>query len=124
MKNDIKIHMLESSGGFEPEGILIDAHEIKIRAKIIKGTKFRLAVNECILIMHPIKSTNITHIGYDDSDASLNQQDLYVMFTGGGLYVYQDFLVSDIKGILSSKSKGKFLNNTIKPNYGVTNLLK
>jgi len=124
MKNDIKIHMLESSGGFETEGVRIDAHEIKKRAKIIKGTKFRLAVNECILIMQPIKSTNITHIGYDDSDESLNQQDLYVMFTGGGLYVYHDVLLRDIVGILATHSKGKFLNNTIKPNYGVTNLLK
>jgi len=124
MKNDIKIHMLELAGEFETEGVRIDAHEIKIRAKAIRGLDFRLTINETPIDMQPIKSTNITHIGYDDSDESLNQQDLYVMFTGGGLYVYKDVLVSDIEGILSSKSKGKFLNNTIKPNYGVTNLLK
>jgi len=122
----MNIQILQPSSGmeFEIEPDAAGSASMKALASVLKDTSFKLTINETPIDMHPIKSTNITHMGYDDSDESLNQQDLYVMFNGGGLYVYHDVLASDIEGILNTRSKGKFLNNTIKPNCGVTNLLK
>jgi len=62
------------------------------------------------IIMLPVDSSNVKEVGYDSS-----QKELYVNFINGGQYKYFDVNNKEFAELLASDSKGKFLNEVIKP---------
>jgi hypothetical protein len=62
--------------------------------------------------MISVSSSNVAAIGYDDSN---NQ--LYVRYNDGGLYVYSGVPHSIYQGLLSASSKGTYLHRYVKGTY-------
>lgn len=58
-----------------------------------------------------VESSNIVEVGYTDTNA------LFVLFKGGGSYLYLDVPKETYEELKKSESAGKFLNANIKPNY-------
>jgi hypothetical protein len=59
-----------------------------------------------------VTSTNIRSIGYDPQSATLE-----VEFTSGDVYQYFDVPEHLYQGLMSSASKGQFLNDYIRHSY-------
>jgi hypothetical protein len=59
--------------------------------------------------MTPVNSSNIGSIGYDPETATLR-----IQFVKGGIYDYQGVPQDVYEGLLSSGSKGNFVNEFIK----------
>ena len=66
--------------------------------------------------MHPVDSTNIEAIGYDESS-----QELYVRFLeSGDTYVYFGVEEWVFDEMMQSDSKGGYLNQEVKGSYDYT----
>ena len=59
----------------------------------------------------PVKSSNIISVGYDETTSSL-----YVNYPSG-TYKYDDVEKSVYESLLTSPSKGRFINENIKGQY-------
>lgn len=66
--------------------------------------------------MAPVKSSNISAIGYD-SDASR----LYVQFKNGGSYVYHGIEPAQHAELIKAKSVGSHLHAHVKPKAASVN---
>lgn len=62
--------------------------------------------------MAPVDSTSIAAIGYDRA-----RSELYVQFVDGGTYAYSLVPVRIYLELLTSESKGRYVNTRIKPNH-------
>jgi len=61
---------------------------------------------------HPVSSSNIVSVGYDDAGAVLE-----VEFKQGKVYQYLDVPRAHFDGIMSAGSPGGYLNDNVKPFY-------
>ena len=61
------------------------------------------------IMMMPVESSNITHVGYDSQ-----LKHLIVLFKNSSIYMYSDIDYDQACGIMNSQSVGKFLNSNIK----------
>lgn len=59
----------------------------------------------------PVESSNIISVGYDETTSSL-----YVNYPSG-IYKYDDVEKSVYESLLTSPSKGRFMNENIKGQY-------
>lgn len=67
--------------------------------------------------MHPVQSSTVALIGYDeDAEAA------YVEFFSSGLYVYSGVPPLVFEEFARSASKGKFVNEVLKPRYSYQRL--
>ena len=64
-----------------------------------------------------VKSSNILSVGYDNSTKSL-----YVNYKSG-IYKYDNVESSVYENLMSSDSKGRFMNENIKGNYNYSRLV-
>jgi len=55
------------------------------------------------LKMHPVKSSNITHIGHDNNT-------LHVTYSSGQTYEFKDVTEDQFHKLMAAKSHGKYLN--------------
>jgi hypothetical protein len=62
--------------------------------------------------MEYVTSSNIDQIGYD-----ADQQELHVLFRGGGLYIYTGVPPHIYEGLQNAASKGSYLNIYLKDAY-------
>lgn len=62
---------------------------------------------------HPVISTNLAAIGYDDVASVLE-----VEFRNGGIYQYLDVPRMHFDALLGAGSAGEYFNRNIKPFYG------
>lgn len=62
--------------------------------------------------MQAVRSSSIARIGYDESD-----EELYVEFHNTGTYVYVNVPPIVFEDLERAPSKGKFVNEVIKPRY-------
>ena len=62
--------------------------------------------------MKKVDSTNIDEIGYDKE-----QQELYVSFLSGSLYVYRNVPEIEFTSLMEAPSHGRYLNDHIKSQY-------
>lgn len=67
--------------------------------------------------MVPVDSSNVAQIGYDSDNI-----ELYVEYISGQIYVYSGVPESTYEELLSSDSKGSYMNREIKPNYSCRNI--
>ena len=63
------------------------------------------------IIFTPVESSNITSVGYDESTSTL-----FVKYTSG-TYKYDGVEKSVYESLLTSTSKGRFMNENIKGQY-------
>ena len=61
-----------------------------------------------------MESTSIATVGYDRV-----RSELYVEFVDGGTYVYSLVPMRIYLELLTSESKGRYVNTQIKPNHAV-----
>lgn len=66
------------------------------------------------IIEHPIDSSAISAIGYDEDSC-----ELYIRFRDGGAYTYLDVPPEEWLALCDADSKGTFVNQVIKPGYEV-----
>jgi hypothetical protein len=59
-----------------------------------------------------VESSSIVSVGYDEE-----RRVLEVMYTGGRVYHYLNVPSALVLALLEAKSKGRFLNDQIKPNF-------
>lgn len=59
---------------------------------------------------HPVSSSNIATIGYEDGT-------LEVEFLNGSVYQYFDVSENVYQGLMNAGSHGQFLNQVVKGNY-------
>lgn len=64
------------------------------------------------LMKHPVSSSNLEWVAYDEE-----KKDLYIQFRSGGLYVYYDVPMDIFEGLLEAGSKGRYHNIKIKWAY-------
>ena len=64
------------------------------------------------LNMVPVQSSNVVAIGYD-----AEPRELHVEFKGHHTYVYLDVSPEEYGQFLAAESKGKHLNQNIKPKH-------
>lgn len=57
-----------------------------------------------------VESSNIDQVGYLDGN-------LYVKYKSGGLYLYKNVERKYFLSLLGSRSKGQYINQTIKDDY-------
>lgn len=62
--------------------------------------------------MEPVTSGNIAAFGYDPDD-----QELYIEFNSGGLYIYQGVPSDVAEGLREAPSKGQYHSQFIKGVY-------
>lgn len=62
--------------------------------------------------MKSVKSSNIDSIGYNKEE-----QQLFIKFNNGSLYMYNDVPEDVWEDLQNSESKGKFVNNELKNVY-------
>ena len=60
----------------------------------------------------PVKSSNLKSVGYD-----MQTQHLQVTFRSGDTYDYFNVPPAAHMGLMSAKSKGKFLDEAVKPRF-------
>lgn len=65
--------------------------------------------------MHPVQSSNVVAVGYDDGTNSL-----HVQFKGNTVYIYTGVPPEKFNALLQSDSKGKFINSNIKGSHPFT----
>lgn len=63
------------------------------------------------IIFTPVESSNIISVGYDETTSSM-----YVKYPSG-TYKYEDVEKSVYESLLTSTSKGRFMNENIKGQY-------
>lgn len=63
-----------------------------------------------------VESSNITRVGWDSA------KNLYVVFHGGGMYLYKGVSRQRAVALAYAESVGRYLNRTIKPHYKATKL--
>ena len=66
------------------------------------------------IIFTSVESSNIESVGYDDTTSSM-----YVKYKSG-TYKYEGVEKSVFESLLTSTSKGKFMNENIKGQYNYT----
>lgn len=59
--------------------------------------------------MTPVSSSNIDSIGYDDQN-----QEVYVRFLNGSLYVYKGVPAHEYQNLMEASSHGSYLNRNFK----------
>lgn len=62
------------------------------------------------MLMHPVSSSDIASIGYDNGT-------LYIAFISGGVYSYTGVPESIFQNLMSAGSHGKYFHANIKNNY-------
>jgi hypothetical protein len=62
--------------------------------------------------MHPVSSSNISYLGYDEDDKTL-----YVTFSKGGTYKYLNVSEETFNEFKNSSSVGKYYLSNIKGKY-------
>ena len=62
--------------------------------------------------MRPVQSSTVARIGYEEG-----AEEAYVEFLSGGLYVYIGVPPMVFEDLEHSPSKGKFVNEILKPRY-------
>ena len=62
--------------------------------------------------MIEVQSSNIASIGYDEAD-----QEAYVKFLNGSVYVYRDVPQHEFDGLKDAPSVGSYLNRNFKNVY-------
>ncbi|GEK80667.1 KTSC domain-containing protein [Agrococcus baldri] len=62
--------------------------------------------------MQPVESSSIEAVGFEPT-----RNELTVRFVGGGTYVYGMVPRSVFDDLLAAESKGRFVNQRIKPRY-------
>ena len=62
--------------------------------------------------MTPVSSSNIDSIGYDEQN-----QEVYVRFLNGSLYVYKGVPAHEYQNLLEAPSHGSYLNRNFKNVY-------
>lgn len=62
--------------------------------------------------MLPVSSSNIESIGYDEQN-----QEVYVRFLNGGLYVYKGVPEHEFQNLLEAPSHGSYLHRNFKNVY-------
>jgi hypothetical protein len=62
--------------------------------------------------MKPVSSSNVDSIGYDESD-----EELFVKFNNGSMYVYKDVPESVWEDFQNADSKGRFIHTDLKDIY-------
>ncbi len=67
--------------------------------------------------MQHVASSAIEMVGYDDTSSAL-----HVVYTGGARYVYRGVPSHVYHQLLAAKSKGNFINTSVKPIYPATPL--
>lgn len=68
---------------------------------------------------HPVKSSNITHLGYD-----YETNTLHVTFKSGGVYTYKGVTPNEVADLAQAPSIGSHLSQHIKPKYTGEKLIK
>lgn len=71
------------------------------------------------LVKHIVDSTNLEWVSYDEDN-----QDLYIQFRSGGLYVYHQVPKNIFEDLLKAGSKGRYHNIKIKYKYDYEKLNK
>lgn len=67
------------------------------------------------MVMHPVSSTDIASIGYEN-------RTLYICFHKGGTYAYFNVPQSVYAGLMSAGSHGKYFHAFIKGSYSYRKL--
>lgn len=62
--------------------------------------------------MKNVDSSNIAAIGYDDESS-----ELFVQYKNGMTYKYKEVPAKIYESLLSAESKGRFMNEEVKPFY-------
>lgn len=62
--------------------------------------------------MQPVKSSNLSYIGYD-----AEAKELHVTFAQGGTYIYSGVDATTYQNMLESESPGGFLHRNIRDRY-------
>lgn len=62
--------------------------------------------------MIAVQSSNIESVGYDESD-----QEVYVKFLNGSVYVYRGVPLHDFEGLRDAPSVGSYLHRNFKNVY-------
>ncbi len=62
--------------------------------------------------MHPVDSSNIKAVGYDE-----DLRELYVDFLTSGTYIYSDVPKRVFDGLRAAPSKGSYLHQVVKSSY-------
>lgn len=57
-----------------------------------------------------VVSSNVKAVGYEGGD-------LYVKYGSGAVYRYEWVKKADYEGLMAAESKGRFMNESIKPFY-------
>lgn len=63
-----------------------------------------------VVLMEDVQSSNLKKVGHDNND-------LFLEYSSGALYKYSDVPRSLYEELLTSESKGKFVNACIKGKY-------
>ena len=63
-----------------------------------------------VVLMEDVNSSNLKRVGHDG-------QDLFLEYSSGALYKYSDVPQSLYEELLTSESKGKFVNACVKGKY-------
>ncbi len=64
------------------------------------------------ILESPIESRAISRVAYDEE-----RRELYVLFHGGKAYTYYGVPLEDYLALSEAESKGRFVNEVIKPRY-------
>lgn len=67
---------------------------------------------DLIIEMNPVVSSNITHVGYRQTD-----QTLRIKFGSGGVYDYTEVPVELVKELIENKSIGSFFHKNIRKQW-------
>lgn len=67
------------------------------------------------MIMHPVSSSDIRSIGYENGT-------LHIQFRSGGLYAYYGVPVSVYQALVNASSRGRYFHAHIKGRYGDTKI--
>jgi len=62
--------------------------------------------------MIPVSSSNINEIGYDNEN-----QEVYVRFNNGGLYIYRNVPETEFEGLRYAPSVGSYIHRNFKNVY-------
>ena len=60
--------------------------------------------------MIPVSRSNVAAVGYSDED-----QELFVQYSNGATYRYDNVTTEEYSGLTAAVSVGKYLNTNIKP---------
>jgi hypothetical protein len=67
--------------------------------------------------MHPVKSSQISYIGYDE-----DSKELFVTFKNGSTYKYEDVPKNRYEQLMNCESIGKYFGEMIKNVYEFTKI--